>query len=177
MRLGPPDECATRLRDAHTPEIKEKGRLQRKKAIWAGTEKTQCTLAIHLLAPGGIALYDETMTTTLFKILAWSALLAVAAATLSSIEMRPRLAMPVDLERLAAFAIIGLLFALAYPRRIWIAVAIVAVGIFSLEWLQHVRPDRHGRAEDALVKAAGALAGLCAGWVIAQFKLWWRKAG
>lgn len=85
--------------------------------------------------------------------------------------------MPVDLERLAAFAVIGLLFALAYPRRIWIAVAIVAIGVLGLELLQLVRPDRHGRAEDALVKAAGALAGLGTGWIIVQFRLWQGKAG
>jgi VanZ family protein len=138
---------------------------------------TVCASVKRLLVQTGRSLYDETMTTTIFKILAWSALLAVAAATLSPIEVRPRLAVPVDLERLAAFALVGLLFALAYPRRIWIAVAIVAIGVFGLEWLQHIRPDRHGRAEDALVKAAGALAGLGTGWVMIQFKLWRRRAG
>lgn len=136
-----------------------------------------CAPAKRLLVQPGPALYDETMTTTIFKILAWSALLAIAAATLSPIELRPRLAMAVDLERLAAFALVGLLFALAYPRRIWIAVAIVAIGVLGLEWLQHIRPDRHGRAEDALVKAVGALAGLGTGWVVAQSKLWKRRVG
>lgn len=127
------------------------------------------TPALPLLVRCGDTLYDAFMTTTIFKVLAWSALLAIAAATLSPIGLRPRLDVPVDLERMAAFALVGLLFALAYPRKIWMAAAIVAIGVVGLEWLQHIRPDRHGRAADALVKAAGAFAGLGMGWVIDWF--------
>ena len=109
--------------------------------------------------------YDSFMTRTLFKVLAWAALIAIAAATLSPIGLRPRLPVPVDLERSAAFLGLGLLFALAYPRRIWVALAIVLIGAFGLEWLQELRPDRHGRFDDALIKSIGAMIGLGAGWI------------
>jgi VanZ family protein len=105
------------------------------------------------------------MTRTLFKVLAWAALIAITAATLSPIGLRPRLPVPVDLERSAAFLSLGLLFALAYPRRIWLALAIVLIGAFGLEWLQELRPDRHGRFDDALIKSLGAMIGLGAGWI------------
>jgi VanZ family protein len=74
--------------------------------------------------------------------------------------------LPVDIERSAAFVVVGLLFALAYPRKIWLALLIVIVGVFGLEWLQELRPDRHGRFADAMVKSVGALIGLSAGWVL-----------
>jgi hypothetical protein len=113
--------------------------------------------------------YEKRMTRTVFMYLAWSALLAVAIVTLSPIGMRPRLPMPVDLERAAAYLAVGLLFALAYPRHVWLALAIVVVGLLGLEWLQGLRPDRHARLGDAMVKGAGALLGLGAGWLLVVF--------
>lgn len=108
------------------------------------------------------------MTRPILQALAWLTLLAIAAATLSPIGLRPRLPVPVDLERSAAFVLAGLLFALAYPRRIWLALVIVIVGAFGLEWLQELRPDRHGRLGDAMVKSLGALIGLSAGWLLVR---------
>ena len=113
--------------------------------------------------------YEKRMTRTVFMYLAWSALLAVAIVTLSPIGMRPRLPMPVDLERAAAYLAVGLLFALAYPRHVWLALAIVVLGLLGLEWLQGLRPDRHARLGDAMVKGAGALFGLGAGWLLVVF--------
>ena len=109
------------------------------------------------------------MTLNPLRLLAWGALFALAFATLSPIGLRPRLPLPVDIERGLAFLVVGLLFALAYPRRIWWALAILLVGVFGLELLQMLRSDRHGRLDDALVKAAGAIIGLGTGWLIAQW--------
>lgn|GEM_PF-287981 len=125
--------------------------------------------AMALLVTRGEHSYDQSMTRTVFMYLAWSALLAVAVVTLSPIGMRPRLPMPVDLERAAAYLVVGLLFALAYPRHVWLALAIVVLGLLCLEWLQGLRPDRHARLGDAMVKGAGALIGLGFGWLLGLF--------
>ncbi|MBD8065224.1 VanZ family protein [Devosia sp. PTR5] len=108
------------------------------------------------------------MTERTLRILAWLTILALAFATLSPIGLRPRSPMPVDLERSAAYLVVGFLFALGYPRQIWAAVVIVLVAVFGLEGLQHIRPDRHGEWHDAVVKAAGAMVGLGVGWLVAQ---------
>lgn len=121
------------------------------------------------LASSASGAYDSFMTRTILQALAWLALIGIAIATLSPIGLRPRLSMlPVDIERSAAFVVVGLLFALAYPRKIWLALLIVIIGVFGLEWLQELRPDRHGRFADAMVKSVGALIGLSAGWVLVR---------
>jgi hypothetical protein len=94
----------------------------------------------------------------------WLALAFVVFATLSPIEARPSLASP-HLEHFAAFAAIGLAFALAYPNRVLLVFAIVVGAALGLEALQLLTPDRHGRAADALVKALGGISGICVGQV------------
>ncbi len=99
------------------------------------------------------------------RIIAWLVLLMLAFFTLSPIELRPHAALPAYDERLAGYLVAGLLFAAAYPKRIWLATAIVLVSVFGLEWMQTLRPDRHGKVDDALVKAAGACIGLGLVWI------------
>lgn len=91
-------------------------------------------------------------------ILAWSTLLAIAFATLSPIGMRPHMG-DVSGERFFAFAVVALLFGMAYPRHLWLVTLLVGGTAVGLEVLQHLTPDRHGRVPDALIKLAGALAG------------------
>jgi VanZ family protein len=91
-------------------------------------------------------------------ILAWSTLLAIAFATLSPIGLRPHVG-DVSGERFLAFAAVGLLFGMAYPRHLWLVTLLVGGAAVGLEILQHLTPDRHGRIPDALVKLAGALTG------------------
>jgi VanZ family protein len=67
------------------------------------------------------------------------------------------------LEHFAAFGLIGLAFALAYPSRILLIVAIVVGAVLGLEALQLLTPDRHARLLDALVKAAGGICGIAIG--------------
>ncbi|MBS3848537.1 VanZ family protein [Devosia sp. BSSL-BM10] len=114
------------------------------------------------------------MTNRALQIFAWTVLLAIAAATLSPIGLRPHLPMGVDIERVLAFFVVGLLFALAYPRHIWFAALVVLLGAFGLELLQELRADRHGRVHDALIKSAGASMGLGIGWLGAQIMNRWR---
>ena len=68
-----------------------------------------------------------------------------------------------QLERFAAFAFVGIAFALAYPRRLLLITAIILTGAFGLEALQLLTPDRHARLLDALVKAAGGICGISIG--------------
>lgn len=92
-----------------------------------------------------------------------AALAAVAMATLSPIQMRPISALPVSVERFAAFAVVGIAFALALPRRPLLLLTLIVTCAGTLEWLQNVLPDRHGRFEDFLVKASGVVIGVAIG--------------
>jgi hypothetical protein len=98
----------------------------------------------------------------LSAIVGWLALGFVVVVTLSPAGVRPTLASP-HLEHFAAFALIGLAFALAYPSRVLLVFAIVAGAALGLEALQLLTLDRHGRAVDALVKALGGISGICVG--------------
>ena len=95
----------------------------------------------------------------LFILAGWLALALIAYATLSPIKDRPVIA-GLQLEHFAAFALLGFAFALGYPRRTVLIIAIVIGSAFTLEALQLLTPDRHGRLLDALVKAAGGLSGI-----------------
>ena len=92
----------------------------------------------------------------------WLAIAFIVFVTLSPIEARPSLASP-HLEHFAAFALIGLAFALAYPNRVLLVFTIVVGAALGLEALQLLTPDRHSRAADALVKALGGISGICVG--------------
>ena len=92
----------------------------------------------------------------------WLALAFIVYATLSPIDARPVLA-GAQVERFAAFAVLGLAFGSAYPNRIFFVFAIVVGSAFTLEALQLLTPDRHGRLLDALVKAAGGICGIGVG--------------
>lgn len=89
----------------------------------------------------------------------WLALAYIAFATLSPIDDRPVIAGP-QFEHFAAFAVAGLAFGLAYPKRVYLVAAIILISAFGLEALQLLTPDRHGRLLDALVKAAAGVCGI-----------------
>lgn len=99
------------------------------------------------------------MTRTL-RILGWLLLAAVVFATLVPIGLRPVTAAPVSLERFGAFALLGFLFALGYPRRRWQVLAVVILATAGLEALQMVEVTRHGRMTDFLVKGMGGSFGV-----------------
>lgn len=110
--------------------------------------------------------YDETMK--LQRIAAWLVFAAIIIATLAPVDLRPHTDFPVSVERAAAYLVTGAVFALAYPRHIWWAVVFVLIATMGLEWVQEIRPDRHGRYVDAVEKLAGASVGLTLGWLAAQ---------
>lgn len=92
---------------------------------------------------------------------AWLSLAFIVFATLSPIDLRPQVA-GAGLERFAAFAVTGLLFGLAYPRRLGLVVAFVLCAACLLEVIQLITPDRHGRLPDLFAKMAGGSAGILA---------------
>ena len=72
-------------------------------------------------------------------------------------------ALIVVVERFGAYGLLGLLFRLAYPRRIAPLCALVFGSAVILELLQIVIPDRDARVIDAVEKLAGGAAGIVAG--------------
>lgn len=89
----------------------------------------------------------------------WLALAFIAFVTLSPIQDRPSFADP-QAEHFAAFAMMALAFVLGYPRRTALIVVFVIFSAFTLEAMQLLTPDRHGRLLDAIVKVAGGFAGI-----------------
>ncbi len=101
---------------------------------------------------------------------AWLVLLAILMVTISPIQFRPITGEPADLERFAAFLIVGTLFVLAYPRR-WLAVLLLIVGCAAaFELLQRLAPDRHGEFNDFLFKAGGAAIGATFGHLLSRLR-------
>jgi VanZ family protein len=101
---------------------------------------------------------------------AWGLLAFVAYATISPIQDRPTLSESTSVEHLAAFAVIGALFSLAYPRQVALVCLIVLGSAVSLEVLQLLTPDRHGRIQDTIEKIAGGAMGIVAGRAILYFE-------
>lgn len=92
-------------------------------------------------------------------VLAWAVLALIVFATLSPIGLRPHIG-SVGVERFGAFAVVGLLFGLAYPRHFWVVLLLVVGTALLLEALQRLTPDRHGEIPDALVKFVGGVVGV-----------------
>jgi hypothetical protein len=104
---------------------------------------------------------------------AWIAIIVIAYATLTHVGfvygiyfklapylMRPAMQGYAHFEHVIAFASVGALFGLAYPKRPLLAFGIVIGAAAVLEILQTMTPDRHGTLIDALEKMAGGTAGI-----------------
>jgi VanZ family protein len=109
---------------------------------------------------------------TLFlRLVAWLLAAAVTFATLGPSHYRPEApAITHDGEHALAFVLLGLAFALAYPKQRWSVAGLAVVLIGVLELLQLFVPGRHARLEDFVVDALAALAGFAlaavCGWVM-----------
>lgn len=99
------------------------------------------------------------MLRKVFIVAGWLVLAIIAFATLLPIQDRPVLTDP-QVERFAAFAVLGFTFGLAYPNRLFVVVAIVLGSAVGLELLQLLTPDRHGQVIDAAFKALGGICGI-----------------
>ena len=105
---------------------------------------------------------------TALRAAAWLLLAGLIFVTLSPLDLRPASPLPTQIERAGALALVGFVFALAYPRRILLVAAIVLGATIALEILQFAQPSRHGRVLDAAVKLAGGGVGLVAGWLVTR---------
>jgi hypothetical protein len=110
------------------------------------------------------------MVQKLVTIAAWLSLCFIAYATLAPIQARPTFLALSSFEHLAAFAVLGMLFCLTYPRHVVLVCVIVLGSAVVLEFSQLLTPDRHGRVWDAIQKLGGGAAGVLAGQVIVYFK-------
>src|SRR5579883_2222132 len=97
--------------------------------------------------------------TIVLRCLAWLLAAAVTFATLGPARFRPHADLSHDAEHALAFILLGLAFALAYPRQRLPIAAVCVVLTGLLELLQLFVPGRHARLEDFLVDAIAALAG------------------
>jgi hypothetical protein len=103
--------------------------------------------------------------TQLAQWIVWPAVLAIVAVTLCPIKFRPMI-LPADLERSLAFALLGVLLSLAYPkhRALFLLLGISCAAL--LEAAQHLVQGRHGHLHDFAVKAVGMCTGSLAGALI-----------
>jgi hypothetical protein len=107
------------------------------------------------------------MSHKLIATAAWACLVFIAYATLSTIDLRPELirdgyfkAFFTVVERFGAYAVLGLLFGLAYPRHLSFVCILVFGSAITLELLQIYIPDRHARVFDVMEKLLGGAAGI-----------------
>ena len=84
-------------------------------------------------------------------------------ATLCPVGLRPHFASANE-ERFGAYAVLGLILAFAFSRRQLAVSAFVVLLAAGLEFGQLLIPTRDARLIDALVKAAGGLAGSSVGY-------------
>lgn len=106
----------------------------------------------------------------LLRVVAWALLIGLLVVTLEPDQFRPVSTLPLQWEHALAVALIGFVFALAYPRHI-IAVSLVVLGAtVLLELLQLVTPTRHGRLVDVAFKLAGGGAGLFLGYIVNRLR-------
>jgi VanZ family protein len=100
------------------------------------------------------------MVVKIARIAAWLLVVAIVVMTLGPPTVRPVSGFNRSLDHVAAFALLGLAFGLAYPdRRMLLALIGVAVAAL-LETLQLVVPGRHAYFSDFVINAAGAWVGI-----------------
>ncbi len=96
---------------------------------------------------------------TASAIAAWGSVAFIAFATMSPIQARPHLSSQ-GIEHIGAFAVVGLLFGIAHPRRLPLVAAGIVLVAGGLEAAQHLTPDRHGKWVDFGMKVLGGGIGL-----------------
>jgi VanZ family protein len=109
------------------------------------------------------------MINRLAKPLAWFLLAGIIFVTVSPIGLRPHTITSVNIDRALAYLLVGLAFALAYPRHWMTVAALLVVGAVAIEYMQYLSPSRHARLNDAAVKAVGASFGVLAGCMVNRF--------
>lgn len=103
------------------------------------------------------------------RFLAWAVLIAIVVMTLGPIWLRPVTALSPNRERLIAYAVLGGLFGIAYPRyRLRIAIILVAIAA-ALEAAQMLVLTRHATLMGFVWKGVGAVAGVASSLAATRF--------
>jgi VanZ family protein len=84
---------------------------------------------------------------------------AIIVFTLGPIADRPQTGYP-QLERFAAFLVLGAALAIGFPRQRYQMAAWVVVGAVGLEFAQLLVPGRDAGVPDAFAKALGGVVGV-----------------
>lgn len=105
-----------------------------------------------------------------FRWVAWLLVAVVAFSTLAPIGLRPMTMAPANLERFVAFAVIGAVFCLGYPKHRFVVLVLLFGIVGLLEVAQTLVPSRHGRVPDGMVKASGAVLGVAFAAFLARTK-------
>jgi VanZ family protein len=92
--------------------------------------------------------------------IAWMLLAAIFVFTDGPLALRPETGLSANLERFVGLFVVGVAFALAYPRRTLFVVGLLVVAVLGLEYLQHFIQNRHGTVHDAAIKCCGAFLGV-----------------
>ena len=98
---------------------------------------------------------------------AWLSLAVILLSTLVPIELRPHSPLSANWERLLSFLVAGLLFSLAYPRRLLLVIVLVVGAAVGFEVLQLFAGTRHAQVRDMMVKLLGGGVGVGLGAVLA----------
>jgi VanZ family protein len=117
-------------------------------------------------------LHNQSTLEKYVGIAAWTLLCFAAYVTMCSIGARPTTTSSTLLEHIGAFTAIGLLFYLAYRRRLAFVCLIVLASPVVLEFAQLFTPDRHARLLDVFEKMAGGILGIVGGFAILSFRDW-----
>jgi hypothetical protein len=111
------------------------------------------------------------MLSNTLRAMAWISLLAVVVMTLGPTDVRPVTLAPPNLERLAAFVVVGMLFGAAYRRNVPILVVALVCAAALLELGQLLVPNRHATALAFMFKAIGGGMGIFLGNLVASVAL------
>jgi hypothetical protein len=99
----------------------------------------------------------------IFRIAAWTLLAAIAVFTDGPLFLRPETGLSPNIERFVGLAAVGLLFAVAYPKRCLLIFELLVIAVCSFEYVQQFVHYRHGTTHDAVIKCVGAAAGIMMG--------------
>ena len=100
--------------------------------------------------------------TVFARLAAFAAIALVALLTLGPVGIRAMSPVNPLWDRSLAYAVIGFLLILSFPRHPWRVVIAMLAMIVALELAQELRPDRHGRVIDVIEKSVGAGIGAAA---------------
>jgi VanZ family protein len=109
------------------------------------------------------------------RIAAWASIAALFLVTDGPIGLRPETALSPNAERFVALLFIGVLVAMAYPRRACLGPLLLCIAVILFEALQIFVSGRHAHLRDVMFKCAGALTGVSIVYGGSFLRRSWRK--